>query len=814
MSFLLLLGVAPLAAQPLPPDLDLDPFANGLSNALAVRHAGDGSGRLFVVRQQGLVSLIRADGSVAPTAFLNLGNTGTAPPLGFTTGGERGLLGLAFHPMYALNGRFFVYYTDTGGDTAVTEYRVSDNDPERADAASGRVILRVWQPASNHNGGDIHFGPDGYLYIGLGDGGGGNDQHCNAGQALNPAQLFSSAGGNCSIAGGDTFLQVPNADAPRGNADSRALLGKMLRIDVDLETPRTPPAAGADMCGRDPDTGQARYDTPPDNPFAGDGGSNAAGCDEIYHYGLRNPWRFSFDRATDDLIIGDVGQNRWEEIDLVPPGGGRNFGWNPCEGFHQRGSTSTLCTLAGRTEPIMTYGRSTGFSTTGGYRYRGPYPELDGVLFFADYGGAIFAEIEGMGGWDTSPAPWRTGQGDIVGFGEDEGGSVYVATLDGTVRKFVLDATALPAALVAHAHARLSIDAGTLGLADGGDTIEVRVSALNGGGAALHDLAVSGGFAGAPPAALDCTPTALAPNQGATCTTIFRVLEQAAFEAQTSLTFSIDAGARDPDEAEVAASDSVTLALAPLRAELTADKSATLDPDLGTPGVADAGDGVGYTVTVTNTGNVNLHALSVLDQFDGGASMPLQCSPTALAPGEIANCEAYGFTVTQAQIDAQQPLLNVVSASARDAAEAEVTAMADADVVVAAAAPALGFDKQVELQDDDGDGLADPNETLIYRFVVTNTGNLTLSAVGVDDPKLGGAVACVPATLAPQDVADCGPVHYVVGAAEALSGTASNTARARGNPPEAGDPLWSAEDGTEVATDTTVALFADGFESD
>lgn len=253
---LLLVLALPTQAQTLPVDLDLVQVATGLDGAVGIRHAGDASGRLFVVRQGGTIRVIDASGATLATPFLNIGSGGTSPPLGFSTGGERGLLGLAFHPDYAVNGRFFVYYNDGNGDTAIAEYAVSSGNPNVANASSGQVILRIYQPFSNHNGGDIHFGPDGYLYIGMGDGGSGNDP-CNSGQSLDASSLVG-----CSASG--TFLGIPPAGVPRGNANSRALLGKMLRIDIDLEQPRTPPAPGADLCGADADTGIARYDIPPD----------------------------------------------------------------------------------------------------------------------------------------------------------------------------------------------------------------------------------------------------------------------------------------------------------------------------------------------------------------------------------------------------------------------------------------------------------------------------------------------------------------------------------------------------------------------
>ena len=429
---------APLAAQNVPNDLSLQTLTTELPGAVGVRHANDGSDRLFVIARGGQIRILDAQRALLPTPFLDF--DAVPPPLGFadinpTGGDERGLLGLAFHPLYAQNGRFFVYYIDAGDDTVVAEYSVSAGDANVADAASGRVILRIYQPATNHNGGDIHFGPDGYLYVGMGDGGGGNDSACGTGQAL------VASATTCTASSG--FLQTPPSGVPRGNSNSRALLGKMLRIDIDVSKPRDPVAAGSDLCGADADTGIAPYDIPPDNPFFADGGSNAAACDEIYHYGLRNPYRWSFDRVTGDMIIGDVGQGRWEEIDLVGTAGGRNFGWNPCEGFHVRGSTTMLCSLAGRTDPIVAYGRSEGFSTTGGFRYRGPYGSLQGLLFFGDYGDQIFvAQEQAGGGWiyrsiSEDPA-LDIDAGSVVGFGEDEAGHLYVTTLDGSVRRFSL----------------------------------------------------------------------------------------------------------------------------------------------------------------------------------------------------------------------------------------------------------------------------------------------------------------------------------------------------------------------------------------
>src|SRR5512140_1675627 len=316
---------SPGASAWAPPSLSLVSVAAGLDRPLWVGGAGDGSGRLFVVEQAGTIRVIR-DGQLVGRPFLDLRDR-------VSSGGERGLLGLAFAPTFARDGRFYVDATDPDGNTFVTEFRApgqADPTKEGAQAthgvgpstdvaaapdgaaATGRVILRIVQPFPNHNGGGIVARPDGTLWIGTGDGGSGGD--------------------------------------PLGNGQRRTtLLGKLLRID--------PTAAG-----------DAPYTVPRDNPFAGR--LDARG--EIWAFGLRNPWRFSFDRATGDLWIGDVGQNLWEEVDRVRAGdpGGRNFGWNVMEGLHCF-SPAEGCPTAGLTLPVAEYDHGQGCAVTGGFVYRG-----------------------------------------------------------------------------------------------------------------------------------------------------------------------------------------------------------------------------------------------------------------------------------------------------------------------------------------------------------------------------------------------------------------------------------------------------------
>jgi glucose/arabinose dehydrogenase len=345
--------------------IDLRPVVGGLDRPVGLAHAGDGSGRLFVIEKVGKIRILHG-GTLSETPFLNI--TGRAD----SQSSERGLLGLAFHPDYADNGLLFVNYTDRQGDTVVARFAVSD-DPDQADPDSASIVLTVAQPAPNHNGGNIVFGPDGYLYIGLGDGG-------DAGDAFGNGQ------------------------------NGQTLLGAMLRIDVSVGD-------------------GAPYSIPPDNPFTGDPGV----LDEIWAIGLRNPWRYSFDRLTGDLYIADVGQNVYEEVNIQPAAspGGENYGWPIMEGQHCYPERAS-CSAEGLALPVIEYDHTQGCSVTGGYVYRGrAFPALEGVYLFGDYcSGRIWGLAPGGDGtWQVAELIQSGVQ--ISSFGEDEAGEIYVLDMRG-----------------------------------------------------------------------------------------------------------------------------------------------------------------------------------------------------------------------------------------------------------------------------------------------------------------------------------------------------------------------------------------------
>jgi glucose/arabinose dehydrogenase len=340
--------------------LQLTPIVRKLDQPVDLDAApGDTTGRLFVVEKPGRIRILRA-GALVDTPFLDLTRR-------TSRGNEQGLLGLAFHPGYAKNGRFFVDYTDANGDSHVTEFHVDAKNPDRADPASEKDWFTVDQPYSNHNGGHVLFGPDGFLWIGFGDGGAAND--------------------------------------PRGNGQKDGVrLGKMLRLDVDRP-----------------------------------------GAKPVAHWkGLRNPWRYAFDRKTGDLYIGDVGQDLFEEIDVVAAAdtkrAGLNFGWNRMEGLHCFGADS--CDAKGLVLPVVEYAHAdgSGCSVTGGIVYRGKaLPELDGAYFYADYCTALLRSFRWQPGqvadhWDWKPAlDPKNKLATLAAFGEDAAGELYLVSHDGVI---------------------------------------------------------------------------------------------------------------------------------------------------------------------------------------------------------------------------------------------------------------------------------------------------------------------------------------------------------------------------------------------
>lgn len=423
-----LAALCPAALAGTPPDPpQFVPFVSSLSSPIGLTHAGDGSGRLFVNQRGGQLRVIR-DGSLQAANYLSLAGSspafrctypGDASPteVGFTSASnEQGLLGVAFHPLFAQNGRLFLSFSDSGGNSMLVRITAADPAADQlsaADLATCTVLMRVRQDFSNHNGGNIVFGPDGYLYFGLGDGGSGNDP-CNRAQTLAPAGLQN-----------DSSCATPSAFINSGgNPDSRALLGKMVRIDVDATT-----AAGSgQLCGR-PKLGQpAAYGIPPGNPGAS--GTLAAACDEVWSYGLRNPWRFSFDRDTGDLWIADVGQNAREEINLEPSGaGGRNYGWRCREGLIATpGITCSQPPVVPFTDPAIEYVRNDGnCSVTGGFRYRGPVVAAQGTYFYGDYcSRRVWAAVpQSGGGWAHPATVFQQPSGNLFSFGEGEDGELY-----------------------------------------------------------------------------------------------------------------------------------------------------------------------------------------------------------------------------------------------------------------------------------------------------------------------------------------------------------------------------------------------------
>jgi glucose/arabinose dehydrogenase len=357
IMFPFLLPATAAAADPQLPALSLGAKVATVRKPTHITHAGDGSGRLFITEQEGRI-LVGRDNAVLATPFLDIRDR-------VSCCGERGLLSAAFPPGYREKRYFYVNYTDQSGDTVVARYRTS-KDNDRADPASEEVVLTVKQPFANHNGGQLAFGPDGFLYIGMGDGGSANDPYGN-GQKMN------------------------------------TLLGKVLRIDVE--------------------SGARPYAVPASNPFLG----RKDALPEIWASGLRNPWRFSFDRATGDLYLADVGQNKYEEVNVQPASsrGGENYGWNIMEGMHC--FRSRTCDASGLVKPAAEYGHGQGCSVTGGMVYRGrAFPRLVGTYLYGDYCSGRIWGLRKQGSRLISAELAETKLA-ISTFGEDEAGEIYVA---------------------------------------------------------------------------------------------------------------------------------------------------------------------------------------------------------------------------------------------------------------------------------------------------------------------------------------------------------------------------------------------------
>jgi glucose/arabinose dehydrogenase len=357
----------PAGGDPTQVTLSLRPWLSGFTLPLGIVHAGDGSGRLFVVEKTGRIRIVQ-DGQILPEPLLNISDR-------VSNGSEQGLLGMAFEP--SRPDRFYVNYTNLDGDTEVVRYTTLADNPNVGDPASAELLLEIQQPAGNHNGGNLVFGPDGYLWIGTGDGGAADDRYGNG-------QNYS------------------------------ALLGSMLRLDV---------------------SGDTGYTIPADNPFAG----GDDGAPAIWAKGLRNPWRYSFDRLTGDLWIADVGQNQYEEVNRVSSTGANlNYGWPLMEATHCYQASD--CTTLDVIMPVTEYDHNFGCSITGGYVYRGEqYPALQGIYLFGDYCSGIYWGVSATADSFTDPTELLQSPARPMAIGEDEAGELYVASVDGVIYQVVAE---------------------------------------------------------------------------------------------------------------------------------------------------------------------------------------------------------------------------------------------------------------------------------------------------------------------------------------------------------------------------------------
>ncbi len=640
-------------------DLDFEVVTSGLSSPVAITHAGDS--RIFVTEQAGRIVIIDG-GTELATPFLDI----TAR---VSTSSERGLFSVAFHPDYASNGFFYVDYTDNSGDTVISRFSVT-GDPNVADPASEAVLLNIPQPFANHNGGQLQFGPDGFLYASSGDGGSGNDPGCEG-------------------------------------QDGATLLGAMLRLDVDQNVGTSP-----------------FHGIPASNPFVGD----ATVLDEIWALGMRNPWRFSFDRDTGDMYIGDVGQGAREEVDFQPAAsaGGENYGWKVMEGTLCTGNSSgcagislPACNAPELTLPILEYSHSGGrCSITGGYVYRGnSIPGANGLYFYGDFcTGEVFAASDPGGGWQAEVLPNTFPS--IATFGEDVDGELYLARA-GTLYRMT-------------------------GPAGPEFCNQVLVTGEDIFGSAFGDLSTDG---------LDPDPDG----------------NDSPDERQQSCVTIVPPPPPDP--------------------EIRLVKNGALDD--GGDGVADPGDVIDYTFEVTNTGNVTLTDITVSDPMIAtvdcaGVTTPPQIA--SLAPAAMVTCTG-SYTITQADVDAGQKD-NTATASGQDPGANPISDMDSHSETLPQPNASLTLVKTGTFNDEGGDGFADVGETISYSLTVTNTGNVTLSSITVSDPMIA-TVDCSGTTTPPQ-IASLAPAasvictgSYTITQADVDAGQKDNTATASGQDPGA-----------------------------
>jgi uncharacterized repeat protein (TIGR01451 family) len=652
----------------------LVPIATGLSSPVAITNAHDGSGRLFITLQDGRVMI--HDGCVVLlTPFLDI------RPL-VLSGGERGLLSIAFHPSFPATPYFYVYYTQqSDGSIVIARYRVSAGNPNLADPASAAILKVIPHPTNaNHNGGQLQFGPDGYLYIGTGDGGSGNDPTCNA-------------------------------------QNNDTLLGRILRFDVD-QSFNTPPF----------------YGIPPTNP-------GTVGLPETWAKGVRNPWRFSFDRLTGDLLIGDVGQSAHEEVDFQPAGapGGRNYGWKVMEGNSCTGTSTATCTVtppacfsASYTAPVLDYGHSASrCSITGGYRYRGSQiPTLVGNYVYADHcTGEIFQATDSGGIW-ASGAPFLSGF-TISTFGEDEAGELYVADLSGAVHRIVTpgpqanlavtktdgQATAVPGQPVTYTIAVSNAGPATASAATVVDTFPAALQNVNwtcSASAGSSCCSIVGGNTSIN------RPVAVLPGGTVTYTATATINLAATGTLSNTATVTAPASVADPNLANNSATDTDTLTpLADLRITKT-DGQATVVP--GSP--------ITYTIVASNAGPSPVTGATVTDTLPVTVTL---ATWTCVGAGGGA-CTASGSGNINGTVNlpvggtVTYTLTGTLSALATGSLSNTATVTAPGGVTDPNLANNSATDTNTTAQADlsitktDGLTVAEPGTTLTYTIVASNAG--------------------------------------------------------------------------------------------